>query len=248
MLYAIHNVSREKKNRFERRALPTKVNKKQHIAGARILPARARIVDESVVIANLDALRAKVAAHALEVRTTDGQVVDLRTLVAAPKMPAPLRPHPLPDSAARDKPWGVPMEPDMGEDQSTLPAAILPDGQTPTLLTIRAQEEAADIAAELAVVAKQAPPAPPVVEEKAATPVSVDLLDAPGEDLEPVEDNDSDLEAALAQAEAESSDAPVEDNAETAEEEVINAMPAPQTKAVQHQPARQESRHSKRRR
>jgi hypothetical protein len=65
------------------------------------------MITEEELRAHLEELRAKQKAHVLEVRTEDGRLVDLDTLVAEAPAPLPMEPHPVLDSVANDIPTGI---------------------------------------------------------------------------------------------------------------------------------------------
>lgn len=188
MEYVIHNVSRGRHNRRERAALPANPRMKQYVGSQqqRLVRGQPLIVSEEMVKKNLEEIRAKHAAHILELRTRDGRLVDLKTLEAAPAAPVEPKAHPLLDSLANDKNFKMPpgfkfVPPYVGDD-STMPA-LVGDGEKPALL----QQSIEDAPAP--APAAEAPPAP-IAEE----PVIVGT--------------DAELEAKLAEAQAEAAEEP----------------------------------------
>ena len=131
--YAIHSVVRSVKFRMHRAQLPAHLRKKHYIGTeqARLLPGRTLVVTEELLLKNLAELREKAAHHILEVRTMDGRVIDLETLVVGPAAPAVVQPHPRLDSVAYDKQVGMYIPPYVGDD--TAMPQILAPGEKPAL-------------------------------------------------------------------------------------------------------------------
>ena len=154
--YVIHSVVRSVHHRTHRAKLPAALKRKQYVgdAQARLVPGERMLVDDVFVKRNLLELRQKHADRVLEVRTTDGRVVDLMTLEPGPAAPkVPLVNKRL-DSVAHDKPTGQYIPPYVGDD-SAMPQ-VLPPGQKPALLDERVFD------AGHAVAAVAAEPQPPV--------------------------------------------------------------------------------------
>jgi hypothetical protein len=188
MDYVIHNVSRGRHNRRQRAALPANPRMKQYVGAQqqRLVRGQPLIVSEEMVKRNLEELRAKHAAHMIELRTRDGRLVDLTTLEAAPAAPVEPKPHPQLDSVANDKNFAMPpgfkfVPPYVGDD-ATMPT-IVPEGEKPALLQQSVEETPPPAPAEAA------PPAPPA-EEPA------------------IVGTDAELEAKLAEAQAEAAEEP----------------------------------------
>ena len=133
-MYAIHSVTRHPKNRTHRAKLPAAMRKRQFIGPQqrRLVPARPMLMDEEELVKNLEELRQKAAARILEVRTTDGRVVDLSTLEAAPAVHSPPLPHRRLDSVEYDKKVGQYIPPYVGDDLA-MPQMLAP-GEKPALL------------------------------------------------------------------------------------------------------------------
>jgi hypothetical protein len=187
MEYMIHSTARSRHTRAARAALPQNPRMKQYVGHdqRRLIRGQPLLVTEVVVQKNLDELRAKQANHMLEVRTRDGRLVDLNTLTAAPSVPVEPKPHPLLDSVANDKnfkmPEGFKFVPPYTGDDSTMPA-IVADGEKPALLQ-QSVEEA------------------PVAPSEEPTP-------APPAEEPAVVGTDAELEAKLAEAQAEAAEEP----------------------------------------
>lgn len=108
--FALHSVVRGRGNRSHRAAGPVHHRFRQHVTTDQLRLVRGRPVPISgaKVLANLDELRKKFAAHILEVRTLHGQrVLNLQTLEIASSALSPALPHRLPDSVARDRNKGI---------------------------------------------------------------------------------------------------------------------------------------------
>lgn len=132
--YKVINVAHGRHNRSERAALPANPRMKQFIGSmqTRVLPGRPVHLSEEQLQECLTELRDKSAARILEVRTLDGRLVDLDTMVAeAVKASPPLFNKRL-DSVEHDIPTGILMTPHIGED-GALPQVLSP-GATPDLL------------------------------------------------------------------------------------------------------------------
>jgi hypothetical protein len=149
------------------------VGDKQH----RLIAGRPVIVSEEMVKRNIEELKAKAAAHMIEVRTRDGRLVDLNTMEPAPPAPATVFPHPLMDSVANDKtfvyPPGWKFVPPNASADGVMPQ-VLKEGEKPSLFADAVPEDLTP-----------AVTAPAVVEEPA------------------VVTTDAELEAALAEAQSE---------------------------------------------
>ncbi|HEU4635663.1 MAG TPA: hypothetical protein VFS41_05750, partial [Edaphobacter sp.] len=140
--YNVHNVARGRGNRISRAGLPTHRGMKQYIgkAQARLVRSRPVLLTEAELLRDLEDLRARAALHLIEVRTTDGRLVDLSTLTPGEVAPSPKLPHPLLDSVANDiQGVGEKMEPQLGDDGS-LPHILSP-GEKPELLKTKEVEE-----------------------------------------------------------------------------------------------------------
>jgi hypothetical protein len=86
----------------------------QKLAGGDVVVRRARPVrvSEATLLKHLDEIKAKSALGLLEVRTSDGRMLDLNTLKVAGRatVPKPMPDFPA-DSVARDKPINVHVRP-----------------------------------------------------------------------------------------------------------------------------------------
>lgn len=132
--YVIHCVSRGRHNRTDRAQLPANPRMKHHIGHdqRRLVRGRPLMLPEELLLHNLEELKAKAAAHILEVRTTDGRLVDLSTLEAQPLRPESPRPSFKLDSVNDDKPAGQYIPPYVGDDNSI--PQIMPPGEKPSLM------------------------------------------------------------------------------------------------------------------
>lgn len=135
--YVIHSVVRSVHHRTHRAKLPAAVHRKQYVGDvqARLVPGARLMVDDVWVKRNLLELRQKHADHILEVRTTDGRVVDLTTLEPGPAAPKTPLVNKRLDSVKYDTPTGQYIPPYVGDD-SAMPQ-VLPPGQKPSLLDER---------------------------------------------------------------------------------------------------------------
>jgi hypothetical protein len=180
MEYMIHSTSRSRHTRAARAALPQNPRMKQYVGAdqRRLIRGQPILVTEEVLKQNLEELRMKQANHMLEVRTRDGRLVDLETLVPAPIMPAPPGAHPPLDSVANDRnfkqPEGYKFVPPRGGDDATMPQLVR-DGDKPALLkevelldAATAPAETPIAAATEVVAAPEEPPAPADAELDAA--------------------------------------------------------------------------------
>jgi hypothetical protein len=197
--YMIHNVARARHNRAFRAALPQNPRMKQYVGDRvqRLVRGQPLVVSADMVRRNLQELREKNAKHILEVRTTDGRLVDLSTLEAAPPLAVEPKPHPRLDSLANDKNFPLPpgykfIAPNTSDD-STMPQLVA-SGEKPALLQ-----------------GLEVPEPTPAAEagDIPETPEAAVVAQPPQDDPAPVVvDNDSELEAALAQAQADAADGP----------------------------------------
>ncbi len=102
--YAIHNTARARHTRGVRSTNATHRGMKQYVTTGqhRLIRGRPVIVTEEVLLTNLEELRKKNKAGILEVRTLDGRILNLDTLVPPVATFPPPLPHPPLDSVARD--------------------------------------------------------------------------------------------------------------------------------------------------
>jgi hypothetical protein len=179
MDYQLFNTAHARHNRTARAALPKNPRMKQYVGDKqhRLIAGRPVIVSEEMVKRNIEELKAKAAAHMIEVRTRDGRLVDLNTMEPAPPAPATVFPHPLMDSVANDKtfvyPPGWKFVPPNASADGVMPQ-VLKEGEKPSLFADAVPEDLTP-----------AVTAPAVVEEPA------------------VVTTDAELEAALAEAQSE---------------------------------------------
>lgn len=192
--YVIHNVSRARHNRAARAALPQNPRMKQYVGAQqqRVVRGHPIIVSSEMVQKNLEELRAKHAAHIIELRTRDGRLVDLATLEAAPAGPIETKAHPRLDSVANDRNFPVPegfkFVAARGSDDATMPQ-LVKDGEKPALL-------------------QQAEVVEPSHGEEGAPVVAAAESVAATEEPAAVVTTDAELDAALEAAQAEASEEP----------------------------------------
>jgi hypothetical protein len=129
--YFIHSTVRARHTRLKRMKAPVHAALLQHIGGLRVRRKRPVPVTEEKLGEIIHELRKAHVDGRLELRTADGRIVDLHT--GEPQGPAPV-PRPvagaLPDSAARDKPAGIPLPVYYGGAPLGVPGkrpAIIPD-------------------------------------------------------------------------------------------------------------------------
>jgi hypothetical protein len=208
-MYAIHNTSRARHNRKQRAGLPQNPRMKQYVGETqqRLVRGQPILVSEEMVKRNLAELQAKAAAHMLELRTTDGRLVDLKTMQLAPQAPTPPLPHPLLDSVRNDRhqwkyPEGYKFVPPYQSDDVTMPN-LLPDGEKPQLFAQTDLEM----------------PAPAVAAAQESLVSETGGSDPEGDPVVPVTGTvDPELEAALAAAQVEASEEPAAEEGAQAEE------------------------------
>ncbi len=208
-MYAIHNTSRSRHTRAARAALPQNPRMKQYVGSMqqRLVRGQPLLVSEDMVRANLEELRAKHAAHIIELRTQDGRLVDLRTLEPLPGTPTPPKPRPLLDSVRNDRhqwtyPPGYKFVPQYQSDDITMPN-LVKEGEKPALFGQSDLEVAPPADATPTVSAD-----PSVPETEGSEPTAIST--------------DTELEAALASAQSEATEgedpAPSEDESVQSEE------------------------------
>ncbi len=176
--YRVFSVARGRLNRTARAALPRKPSRKQFIGGSqlRLTAGRPLTISEDFLRKNLEELRRQTESHVLEVRTLDGRLVDLQTLmpIESSNTEANTRPQFPLDSVENDKNLpGLNLPPQYAADDLTLPNVLSP-GEKPALF------ESAEEAARAA-----------------------DEGNAPGDRPTPVDD--AELDARIAQAQEEAS-------------------------------------------
>lgn len=186
-LYVICNTSRARHTRAARAGLPQNPRMKQYVGSMqqRLVRGQPLLVSEDMVKANLEELRAKQAAHILELRTQDGRLVDLQTMEPMPLAPTPPLPHPPLDSVRNDRhqwkyPPGWKFVPPHRPDDATMPN-LVPEGQRPQLFT----------QSDLETAPPSVSTEPPVSETSGSEPVATN----------------AELEAALAGAQGEATEA-----------------------------------------
>lgn len=151
--YLLHNTTHGRHNRGQRRLNPRHFTKTLTPTGDRVLRARPRLVYRYQLEQHIEQYRALVASGALEVRTMDGGLVDLKTFVAAlvlPQQPPPKEPV---DTLANDAPIGMP-----------LPQFI--EGIPLELSDVAAQDELTDV------------PPPPELPDGPTAPMGAGIPDA----------------------------------------------------------------------
>ena len=138
--YAIESTVRKVAFRTHRAQAAIHTRKKQYVGGGqlRLVAGRRMLISEEFLQANLAELQEKAAGHILQVRTLDGRLLDLKTMIAAAPAPVSKVPHPLLDSLANDKQVGMYIPPYVGED-GAMPHVLAP-GETPELLKHAAAE------------------------------------------------------------------------------------------------------------
>jgi hypothetical protein len=105
--YYIHSTVRARHTRLARMRAPKHHDLLQHIGGLRVRRTRPVHVPKEKLMEILPQLQKAHAEGRLELRTEDGRLVDVHTGQILGKHPMPgVQPHPLLDSAARDKPTG----------------------------------------------------------------------------------------------------------------------------------------------
>jgi hypothetical protein len=192
--FLIHNIARARHNRAQRSALPQNPRMKQYVGEQqqRVVRGQPILVSKEMVERNLAEIRAKQAAHMIELRTRDGRLVDLATLEPGPFAPQEPKPHPRLDSVANDKnfptPPGWTFVPPYRSDDATMPQVLSP-GEKPALLQDMVVEPAS------ADPATEAPATTEPAVEPAADVVSHDAAA-----------EDQDLEAALMAAQADATE------------------------------------------
>lgn len=108
--FQLHSGVRKRHTRLKRVLAPTHAALVQHIGGLIVRRTRPVRISEAKALEILPQLKAAEAEGRLELRTMDGRLVDLESMQPVVEVtPSPLLPHPLLDSAARDKPSGIPM-------------------------------------------------------------------------------------------------------------------------------------------
>jgi len=130
--YLIHSGVRKRHTALKRRMAPINAALVQHIGGFIVRRARPVRISETQLNALLPQLKVAEAEGRLELRTPAGQLIDLDTLqvAAGEDIVSPPLPNFLPDSAARDKPAGMPMplyQEGTGIDQTPVLPALLQD-------------------------------------------------------------------------------------------------------------------------
>jgi hypothetical protein len=109
--YFIHSAVRKRHTRLARMKSPKHHDLVQRIGGLVIRRSRPIHVPVDKLEQILPELRQAHAEGRLELRTADGRLVNLHTGEIGLNHPVPPLPNPLPDSAARDKPAGIPVAP-----------------------------------------------------------------------------------------------------------------------------------------
>ena len=158
--YMLRSVVRSIHNRTQRAALPVKPRRKQYVGNdmIRLAHGRATVITEDQLVRNIADIKAKVAAHILEVRTMDGRLFDLET---GQPVEAPVTENTQPqfptDSVANDKNFeGLNITPPYMNDDLTPPEVLAP-GAKPSLFDNA--EQVADEAAEQESAAVETPAA-----------------------------------------------------------------------------------------
>ena len=108
--YQVHNACRSVHTRTTRMTNPVHGGLLQYIGGThRLVRGVPLNFTEEQLLQYMDELKALHAQGMIVVKTLDGRVVDLDTLVPAPEKPTPPLPNPLLDSIQNDEVWGQPM-------------------------------------------------------------------------------------------------------------------------------------------
>ena len=152
--YVIHSVVRKVDYRTFRAKAPAALRRKQYVGDtqARLVPGTRMLISEETLQRNLLEFRQKTKERIIEVRTTDGRLVDLSTMQPAPAAPVPVLPHPRLDSVKYDRPTGQYIPPYVGDDTSM--PQVLPHGEKPELLKQAENAEVLDAAAAVEVQAQ----------------------------------------------------------------------------------------------
>lgn len=130
-MYQIHNTTRSRETRTERRVATTGGKTVLLLAGGsiRVVRGRPAVVPESRVRALLGDLESKERSGLCKVTDCSGRRVDLKTLQVVESRPVdPPVPHPLMDSAANDDNAGkgTPAPPFLGEHEVST-SVVMPE-------------------------------------------------------------------------------------------------------------------------
>lgn len=179
--FQIHNTTRDPKTRLVRSSSPITSKMTLLLGGGSIRCMRNRpaTVTESALRRMLPELVEKASFGLIRVTTLKGEQVDLGTLKALEKAPpAPPKPKPPVDSAANDKPAGIPMA------KYADPKGIPQGAEVPMPLVGEPAIPEGEPAPEEPVLAEP-PREEPVVQPKEGVPTLVEEAEEPEEPSSP---------------------------------------------------------------